>query len=131
MIDWNQVLDMRRAREEMGMTQGELADLLGVSIRVVQSCEQGWRHPSANVERHLLLLLLTHRLGDQFGQQKCWATNDCPPERCAACIVGRSRQGHVCWLLSGNLCGGKRVSTWAKKKAVCGECRFMHHLLNG
>jgi putative transcriptional regulator len=35
-----------RAREKSGLSQGQFAALLGVSVRTLQECEQGRREPS-------------------------------------------------------------------------------------
>ena len=35
-----------RAREKLGLSQGEFAELLGVSVRTLQDWEQGRREPS-------------------------------------------------------------------------------------
>ncbi|MBR1883384.1 MAG: helix-turn-helix transcriptional regulator [Clostridia bacterium] len=36
---------IREAREKKGLTQKELADLLGISVRTIQAIEQGQRKP--------------------------------------------------------------------------------------
>jgi DNA-binding XRE family transcriptional regulator len=130
-IDWNQLLDVRRVRDELGMSQREFADLAGVSLRAIQSCEQGWRTPSSSLERTLLLLLLAYRNGPQFENLECWELRDCPPEAQDGCLVFWCRQGHLCWLLSGNKCQGEPMRTWADKKRACGRCGFMAQLLSG
>ncbi|MFC1610914.1 helix-turn-helix domain-containing protein [Myxococcota bacterium] len=130
-IDWNELLDLRTIREELGLDQKALADQLGVSLRVVQSCEQGWRNPSAAIERSLLLLRLAHRHGASLDRAKCWETNDCPDQDRASCLVYRCQMGHLCWMLSGNKCQGVAVGNWKDKKAVCGECQFMKQLVAG
>ena len=130
-VDWQDLLRVRRVRAELGLSQTQLADLIGVSPRTIQSCEQGWRRPTAALERSLLLLLLASRNGPDFGQRVCWESRRCPPGACEQCLVHRSRQGHLCWLLSGNVCGGKRLRSWADKRAQCGECAFMHELVRG
>jgi putative transcriptional regulator len=43
--------DPRSVREQLGLTQREFAEQVGVSIRAVQSWEQGWREPSGRAER--------------------------------------------------------------------------------
>ena len=37
--------------------------------------------------------------------------------------------GHLCWLLSGNVCQGKRLRAWKDKKAMCMQCDFFQKLL--
>ncbi|MDH4317770.1 MAG: helix-turn-helix domain-containing protein, partial [Desulfobulbaceae bacterium] len=38
------------ARAKLGKTQKELAELLGISLKAVQSYEQGWRSVPLHVE---------------------------------------------------------------------------------
>jgi DNA-binding XRE family transcriptional regulator len=130
-VDWDKVLDVRRLRAELGLSQTELAQLLGVSPRVIQSCEQGWRRPSAAVQRSMLLLLLAARNGSRLGHEACWEVVRCRPAVREACLIGRCKLGHLCWLLTGNACRGKSVKTWRAKQEVCGECAFLQKLLAG
>ncbi len=124
-----QYLDLKGIRLELGLSQSELADLLGVSQRTVQSCEQGWRRPSAAVEKAAILLLLARRHGPDFGMNVCWDTIDCSTDDRKECLVYQSRQGHLCWLLSGNICQGRRLRSWEDKKATCMQCTFFQKLL--
>ena len=43
--------DPRAVRDALGLTQQELADHIGVTVRAVQSWEQHWREPSGKAER--------------------------------------------------------------------------------
>jgi DNA-binding XRE family transcriptional regulator len=129
MVDWDSLLDAKRVRGELGVSQSQLADLVGVSVRTVQSCEQRWRGPSVALEKSLLLLLLAFRNGEEFGQQVCYEAVHPKPGACDQCLARRSGQTHLCWLFSGNTCQGKRLHSWAEKKAACGECPFLHLLL--
>jgi DNA-binding XRE family transcriptional regulator len=124
-----ELFDVKRSREQLGVTQQELADLLGVSVRTVQSCEQGWRKPSAALEKSLLLLHLASRQGADLSSQVCWEQVPCPQEDQQRCLAHRARQGHLCWLLSGTSCRGQKIGTWEAKKRVCGECEFLIGML--
>jgi len=130
-VEWGDVLAPRRIREELSLSQSGLARLLGVSLRAVQRWEQGWRRPSGGDERAMLLLLLASRNGPRFAELACWEHVACAPDARDACIVYQCRQGHLCRLLTGNSCQGKRLRTWPEKKVGCGECEFMGTLLNG
>ena len=44
-------------RKQLNKTQKKLSELLGSSIRAVQSFEQGWRRIPTHVERQLLFLV--------------------------------------------------------------------------
>lgn len=122
-------LDLRALRSELGLTQTEFAGLLSVSARTVQSCEQGWRNPSAAVEKSALLLLLAHRHGQEFRRHSCWEVLGCSDGDRKGCLVFQTGQGHLCWLLSGNICHGTHLGSWADKKATCHQCTFFRELL--
>ena len=128
-MDDDRHIDLKAARAELGMSQTAFADLLGVSERTVQSCEQGWRMPSPAVEKAVLLLLLTKQHGAGFSANICWHVIECPEEERKACLVYQSRQGHLCWLLSGNVCKGNNLRTWKEKKDTCMQCEFFKTLL--
>ena len=130
-IDIDSLFDLTAVREELRLSQSELAALLGVSPRTIQSNEQGWRKPSSALEKSILLLLIASRQGEDFTSHTCYNTLDCGPETCDQCLIHRSRQGHLCWLLTGNMCKGRRLYNWQDKKQVCGECLFLQTLLRG
>ena len=46
-----------RVRRHMGKTQKQMAELLGTSLKAVQSFEQGWRKLTVYIERQMLFLL--------------------------------------------------------------------------
>jgi len=123
-------MSVRELRSEMGLNQSELAGLVGIGTRAIQSYEQGWRQPSEIVERMLLLLLIAHRKGVELPTLRCWEQRECPPRVCEKCIAYKTCQGHLCWFLTGTLCEGQRKKTWAEKLGVCLECGFMQELLN-
>jgi DNA-binding XRE family transcriptional regulator len=122
-------VDLKAVREEIGLTQSEFADMICVSARTVQSCEQGWRNPSPGVERSALLLLLAHRHGDALCRHQCWQTMGCSREERESCLAFRAKQGHLCWMLSGNHCQGRRLRSWEDKKGTCLACPFIRELL--
>lgn len=125
------ILDIKAIREEIGLSQSEFADLLSVSPRTVQSCEQGWRNPSSSLEKSALLILMAHRNGSEFGKKTCWKVIKCDPEYRKSCIIFQSRQGHLCWLMSGTTCRGIRLKSWRDKLALCVQCEFFQALLPG
>ena len=57
-----------RIRRRLRKSQSEMAQLLTVSVRAVQSFEQGWRNIPAHVERQMLFLLAKEKLG--VGKEK-------------------------------------------------------------
>lgn len=121
-------INLKAIREELGLSQAQLANLVGFSKRAIQSCEQGWRHAGARLEKTVLLLLMSHRNAEGIHGDPCWEVMDCPPERCDQCITYRSRQGHLCWYLSGTLCSAGGPD-WDKKRPVCVTCRIFRRLM--
>jgi len=122
-------MSVREIRAEMGLSQSELAGLAGISRRAVQSYEQAWRQPSSLVERMLLLLLMAHRRGGRLSRFRCWEQKKCPPGVRARCIAYVTRQGHLCWFLTGTMCEGRRQKSWGDKLHACLDCGFMQELL--
>ena len=120
--------DLRAIRAELGLSQVELASLVGFSVRTIQSCEQGWRKPSAALEKMVLLLYMAEVHGTEFGALPCWEAVECPPERREQCVAFLTRQGHLCWFLTGTLCRGERLTDWKEKRAMCMGCAFFQHL---
>ena len=121
--------DVREIRTELGLSQSELAALVGVSTRAIQSYEQGWRRPSEMVERMLLLLAIAYRNRDQLERARCWEAKKCLPEMRDLCIAYITRQGHLCWFLTGTMCHGKNRRCWDEKLRECLKCSFMQGLL--
>jgi len=122
-------VNLRAIRDHLALSQSEFAALLGYSPRAVQSCEQGWRQPSPALEKAALLLLISHLNGPQFSDFSCWDTKECPADRRDKCIAYRARQGHLCWFLTGTLCGGERLQDWPEKREHCFRCSFLRGML--
>ena len=122
-------LDIKTIRERLGLSQSEFALLLGFSPRTIQSCEQGWRQPSPSLCRMATLLLIAEEQGPNFSSIRCWEETNCPPEVRDECIAYRSRQGHLCWFLTGTLCGGKRMHDWDAKQEICNGCAVFQKLV--
>ena len=122
-------IDLKSVRSELELSQSQLADMIGVSMRTVQSCEQGWRNPSPALEKAVILLLLSKSHGAELGTKCCWESINCSENERNNCLVYQTKQGHLCWLLSGHICRGRRLRTWTDKKDVCMQCQFFLELL--
>ncbi len=57
-------------RRYLGKTQSEMAQLLGVSSKAIQSFEQGWRNIPVHAERQALFLLALKKLRKK--DRLCW-----------------------------------------------------------
>ncbi|MDP6490379.1 MAG: helix-turn-helix transcriptional regulator [Kiritimatiellia bacterium] len=62
---------VRHIRNELGRTQLELSDALGISAKAVQSYEQGWREVPTRVLIQLLVLLALYRK-QKLDDVPCW-----------------------------------------------------------
>jgi len=71
-------------RRRLGKTQSQMAQLLGVSSKAIQSFEQGWRKIPVNVERQALFLLAKEVSKKRRGTP-CWVILDCPTKRRRNC----------------------------------------------
>lgn len=111
-------------REELGLTQQELSHLLVVSIRSIQSYEQGWRKIAPAVERNLLLLLMYHRQGQEAQKNLyCWQVLGCPEEKRETCWGYRLFPHNLCWYITGTTCPTMKNLSWNQKIAHCRQCK--------
>lgn len=114
--------EFAQMRHYLGKTQNQMALLLCVSPKSVQSFEQGWRNVPASVERQLLFLLFLKR--DSISADKqCWEIRDCPAEWREKCAAWEFQAGHYCWFINGTFCRGRFEHTWKKKLEICRSCQ--------
>ena len=108
-------------RQRLQKTQKTISQLLGISVRAVQSFEQGWRRVTTPVERQMLFLsALKKGLENML---PCWEMRGCSLEVQQACPAWEFRVGQLCWFISGTLCQGKVHRSWAQKIRICRKCR--------
>jgi hypothetical protein len=93
-----------RLRSSLGKSQRELAELLGLSLKAVESYEQGWRQVPFHVERMMYFLSL--KLSSDGGRdgKPCWDAKGCPEAKRSACVAYVSDEGRFCWFFTGRLC---------------------------
>jgi len=113
--------EFSKIKSFLGKTQKQMAELLCVSTKTIQSYEQGWRNISAHVEKQMLLYLSLKR-GFDPDIKSCWEVKDCPPEWKVNCIVWELKAMHFCWFLNGTFCQGKRQKSWEDKIKICRDC---------
>ncbi len=120
--------EFARVRHYLGKTQEQIARCLCVSVKAVQSFEQGWRKIPASAERQLLFLLALKN--KQYGDDNpCWDTENCPQEWRDQCIAWELGAGDFCWFLNGTFCQGRRHKSWADKIELCRECNVFKSIL--
>jgi DNA-binding XRE family transcriptional regulator len=125
------ITSLRSVREALSKSQSDLAVLLGVSVRAVQSYEQGWRHTPLDVQKLALLLLYLQRRNGSPPQPPCWVTRGCPPEARDACSAREFGGGHFCWLFSSATQRCRATPTGQDASlSICVACPVMSGWLN-
>ena len=111
-----------KIREKLGKTQKEMAALLGVSGKTVESYEQGLRNIPVNVARIVYFLLFRLNM-DKFDEKElCWDINKCPEHFRENCVSWAAKEGFFCWFITGNVCAQKKTAP--HPIGSCFECDF-------
>jgi len=84
-----------KIRNYLGKSQSEMAQLLGCSIKTIQSFEQGRRKIPMSIERQTLLLLHVKRPPEKR-YKPCWAIIECCMENRTKCPAWEFQAGHIC-----------------------------------
>ena len=108
-------------RKNLRKTQRQMSELLGISLKAVQSFEQGWRSIPAYLER-LALFLLAMKSGTREQVSCCWEIRRCPREMQETCPALEFGSGHLCWFINGTICRGKPRKSWSQKMLLCKKC---------
>ena len=115
----------RVVRKSLGLTQKEMAEVLGVSKKTIESYEQRWRATPVNVERLALLYLGCFRLAEKGKKVECWKMTKCPKERREQCVVWQVKRGDLCWMFGGTMCEGTQGNDWRAKFETCTRCKVL------
>jgi len=113
--------EFSRIRHRFGKSQRQMARILGISPKAVQSFEQGWRNIPVHAERQLLFLV-SRRYGPGGKTPACWKIKKCEPERRRRCPAWEFKSGNLCWFISGTLCQGEPQKNWEEKMKICRGC---------
>jgi len=108
-------------RLKLNTTQKQMAELIGKSLRAVQSFEQGWRKIPENIERQLLYLVFMKEMKGK-PLVPCWELRECSPEKKEKCPAWKFNTGHMCWFINGTICQGKAHRDWYEKVRFCLIC---------
>jgi DNA-binding XRE family transcriptional regulator len=108
-------------RSNLGKTQAQMAQLLGISLKAVQSFEQGWRKVPVHTERQTLFLLSLKESGMK-NRRQCWTVKKCSREARESCPAWEFHAGQMCWLINGTICEGKPQKNWVQKMKRCRKC---------
>ena len=114
-------------RKKLNKTQKEMAALLGISKKTVESYEQGLRKIPPNSERILYYLLFKLNMDklSENGKELCWDKKDCPPHLRENCLAWIAKEGFFCWFITGKICPAeKQLSHNSKSTGTCFNCSF-------
>ena len=120
--------EFSRVRHYLGKTQNQLARLLCVSPKAVQSFEQGWRRVTVSIERQLLFLLSLKRASGE-NNRSCWEIRNCPIEWRQSCAAWEFNAGHFCWFINGTFCQGECHEEWSEKIKLCRQCEVFQEAI--
>jgi DNA-binding XRE family transcriptional regulator len=120
--------EFSQIRHHLGKTQKEMARLLGISIKAVQSFEQGWRNVPVHTERQSLLLLSLKTSGTKR-TRNCWTMKKCPQETKKCCPAWEFKAGRLCWCINGTICHGDVQKSWPQKMKICRKCEVFQSAL--
>ena len=116
------------ARQCHGKTQNQMAQLLSVSLKAIQSFEQGWRNVPVHIDRQVLFLLASKKSPPQK-ERPCWVIRKCPMEIRQNCPAWEFQVGNLCWFISGTICQGKAQKSWREKITLCRKCNVFGNML--
>jgi len=117
-----------RIRRHLGKTQNQLAQLLGISLKAIQSFEQGWRNIPIHIERQVLFLLGLKKLSRK-NRRPCYVVRKCSVETRRNCPAWEFKIGHLCWFINGTICQGQVRVSWGKKMKICRQCEVFLAML--
>ncbi|UCH94360.1 MAG: helix-turn-helix transcriptional regulator [Candidatus Aminicenantes bacterium] len=112
-----------RIRKKLNKTQKEMAVLLGISIKTVESYEQGLRNIPANVERIVYYLLFKLNMEKFKEKEPCWDIKKCPLPTRENCVAWIAKEGFFCWFLTGRVCTREKLLSGESTKS-CFHCSF-------
>ena len=108
----------------MNKTQRQIAQLLGVSVKAVESYEQGWRNIPAHMERQMFFLI-SKMIGDPEVTKPCWVIKKCSSKKKKQCPAWEFKAGELCWFINGTICDGIVHKNWEEKMKVCRSCEVL------
>jgi DNA-binding XRE family transcriptional regulator len=113
--------EFSQIRRDLGKTQKQMAQLLGTSLKAIQSFEQGWRDIPLPAERQALFLMALKSFQNK-STRPCWVMKRCSEKTRQECPAWEFQAGHLCWFINGTFCGGKVQKSWQGKMEICRQC---------
>ena len=108
-------------RSYLKKTQRQMAQLLGVSLKAIQSFEQGWRRVPPHIERQILFLI-SMKYTPAGRKKNCWTVRKCHPKVRSDCPAYEFQCGPLCWFINGTVCCGTSQMNWREKMEICKTC---------
>ncbi len=108
-------------RQQLARTQRQMAQVLGVSPKAIQSFEQGWRRIPIHIERQALFLLAMGKPPAKK-PKPCWEIRKCSMKTRQNCPAWEFRIKDLCWFINGTICHGQIRENWRKKMTICRRC---------
>ena len=122
--------EFARLRASLRKSQREFAELLGLSLKAVESYEQGWRNVPAHVERLLYFLLFKLNEDEIEAEDPCWKSTGCPEDVRSKCVAYVAKEGRFCWFFTGRLCAStKPGADEAAEDRGCYACAVFTRML--
>lgn len=121
--------EFSKLRKKFGKTQKEMAALLSVSKKTVESYEQGLRNIPSNVQRLLYFLLFKLNMNKFDNTRLCWEEKECPPKIRENCVAWIAKEGFFCWFMTGKVCETEKLAS-GKATGDCFRCSFFKHTLD-
>jgi hypothetical protein len=109
-------------------TQKQMSELLGASLKAIQSYEQNWRVVPDHVERQVFFLLSRFKKKSK-GNKPCWTVKKCTPEQRRQCPAWEFSSGDLCWFINGTICEGISQKNWKEKMKTCRSCEVFNSIL--
>ncbi len=116
---------LKQLRQVLGKSQREMAEQLGISLRAVQSYEQGWRTMPPAMQKLVSFLVYLKWRKDNPAPKPCWEVNGCSAEGREKCLAHQFQGGDCCWIVTGNRHCGRELGSWEEKIAKCMDCTVM------
>ncbi len=110
-------------RKRLQKTQREIAELLGISHKTVESYEQGFRNIPVNVARILYYLFFKLNKEKLDEKKLCWIDKTCPMEIRENCVAWLAQEGFFCWFLTGKSCVREKMLSPGNSQN-CFSCSF-------
>jgi DNA-binding XRE family transcriptional regulator len=120
---------LKDVRATLGRTQAELADALGLSVKAVQSYEQGWRDVPVRVMIQLVVLLALYRK-HSMDDIPCWETRHCEEDMRSSCAAFTIGKGQFCWFVGRKDCR-PTAGSGPENALPCMTCPVVQRLLRG